>query len=81
MEFDGETIEFDVFKENQNLIENQSISTVNMVNFFDVQELSELKENFNSKFVEGRSSTKDVVFMGRRYKRRVYLKESSYFPT
>ena len=81
MEFDGETIEFDVFKENQNLIENQSISTVNMVNFFDVQELSELKENFNSKFVEGRSSTKDVVFKGRRYKRRVYFKESSYFPT
>ena len=42
MEFDGETIKFDVFKDNQNLIENQSISTINMVNFFDVQELSEL---------------------------------------
>ena len=62
MEFDGVITEFDVFKETQNPIENQSISTVNMINFFDVQELSELKENSNSKFVEGRSSTNNVEF-------------------
>ena len=81
MEFDGEIIEFDVFKEIHNPIENQSISTVNMINFFDVQESSKLNEKSNSKYVKGRSSTNDVAFKGRKYKRRSYAQGSSYFPT
>ena len=36
MEFEGETTEFDVFKETKTLIENQSLSAVNMTNFLDV---------------------------------------------
>ena len=95
MEFDGETTEFDVFKEIKNPIENQSLSSVNMINFFDVQEPIELKATYDakekgknisrhdikSKYVKGRSSTTDAAFKGRKYKRRSYVQGSSYFPT
>ena len=81
MEFDGEIIEFDVFKEIQNPIENQSVSSINMINLIDVQEPSELKGKSNSKYVKGRSSTNDVAFKGRKYKRKSYAQGSSYFST
>ena len=89
MKFDGETTEFDVFKEIKNSIEDQSLSSVNMINFLDVQEPSKLKAihdakgkgknivHHNSK--SRRSSTKD--FKGRKYKRRSHTQGSSYFPT
>ena len=81
MEFDGEIIAFDVFKEIQTPNDNQSISTINMINFFDVQEPSKLKGKSNSKYVKGRSSINDATFKGRKYKRRSYAQGSSYFPT
>ena len=89
MEFDGETAEFDVFKEIKNPIENQSLSSVNMINTLDVQEPIKLKAihdakgkgknivHHNSK--SRRSSTKD--FKGRKYKRRSHTQGSSYFST
>ena len=88
MEFDGETTEFDVFKETKILIENQSLSSVNMINFLDVQEPIELKVTHdakekgknNSRLVKGRSSTTNAAFKGRKYKRRSYVQGSSYFP-
>ena len=73
MEFDGETIEFDVFKEKENKIENHSVSTINMINCFDIQD--EIKD------VKRRSYPSDVKFKEKRYKQKLYLKESSYFPT
>ena len=80
MEFDGVITEFDVFKEIKNPIENHYVSTVNMINFFDMQNAIEMKKD-DIKYVKIRSSTTDDKFKGRRYKRRVYFKESSYFPT
>ena len=91
MEFDGETTEFDVFKETKIPIENQSLSSVNMINFLDVQEPIELKAIHDAKekgknilhhnIKSRRSSTNDVVFKGRKYKRRSYTQGSSYFST
>ena len=95
MEFDGETTEFDVFKEIKNPIKNQSLSSVNMINFSDVQEPIELKaihdtegkeknnlrHDIKSKYAKRRSSITDDAFKGRKYKRRSYVQGSSYFPT
>ena len=95
MKFDGKTTEFDIFKEIKNPIEDQSLSSVNMINFLDVQEpiglkaIQDAKEkgknilrhNIKSKNVKRRSSTIDAAFKGRKYKQRSYIQRSSYFPT
>ena len=80
MEFDGETIEFDVFKEKENKIENHSVSTINMINCFDMQDAFVMKKD-EMKDMKRRSYPSDEEFKGKRYKQKLYLKESSYFPT
>ena len=64
MEFDGETIEFDVFKEKENTIENHSISTVNMIIFFDMQDASAMKKD-DMKDVKRKSYPSDEKFKGK----------------
>ena len=44
MEFDREITEFKILKEIENLIENHSVSTVNIMNIF-VQDVCEMKED------------------------------------
>ena len=45
MEFDGKTTEFKIFKEIENPIENHSVSTINIMNIFFVQDVCEMKED------------------------------------
>ena len=73
MEFDGEIIEFDVFKEKENKIENHSVSTINMINCFDMQDVCVIKKD-ETKDVKRRSYLSDVKFKGKRYKQKLYLK-------
>ena len=72
-EIDGEIIKFDVVEEKENKIENHSVSTINMINCFDMQD--EMKD------VKRRSCPSDNESKEKRYKQKLYLKESSYFPT
>ena len=89
MEFDGETAEFDVFKEIKNPFENQSLSSVNMINVLDVQEPIKLKaihdaKGKRKKIVHHNSKSRRSFikeFNGIKYKRRSHAQGSSYFPT
>ena len=56
-------------------IENHSVSTIIMINCFDMQDAFVMKD------VKRRSYPSDEEFKEKRYKQKLYLKESSYFPT